>query len=60
MKKLTKISIALLVFFIISSAYAFAAFIGHQIKPLPAPANYLILGLSLLTISFILKHLMDE
>ena len=44
MNKFTKISVFIPVFFIIMTAYAFAAFIGYHIKPLPAPVHLLITG----------------
>jgi len=54
-KKLTKVSILLLAFFIVTTVYAFAAFVGKQIEPLPEPINLLILGISMFGTGYFLK-----
>ncbi len=59
-KTLTKVSIFFLAFFIVSTVYAFAAFVGNQIKPLPEPVNLLILGIAMTGIGHFLKHLADK
>jgi len=59
-KKFTKVSIFFLAFFIVSTVYAFAAFIGSQIKPLPEPVNMLILGVAMTGIGHFLKHPIDK
>ena len=60
MKRLTKVSIFFILYFILSTAYAFAALVGHQFRPLPAPINLLMLGITLLGAGHILKNLIDE
>jgi hypothetical protein len=56
MKKLAKISVLIPTFFVILTAYAFAAFIGYHIKPLPAYADLLITGASFVATGHILKY----
>ena len=55
MKKLTKVSIFLIIYFIFTVAYAFAAFISYQIKPLPDFANVFTIGITMIVISHFLK-----
>jgi uncharacterized membrane-anchored protein len=55
-KKLTKVSILLLAFYIVTTVYAFAAFVVKQIDPLPDPVNLLILGISMTSTGYYLKH----
>ena len=59
-KNLTKVSIFFIAFFIGSTAYAFAAFLGKQINPLPEPLNLLILGISMTGIGHFMKHFIDK
>ena len=55
MRKLTKISVLIPTFFIILTAYAFAAFIGYHIKPLPAYVDLLITGATFVAAGHFLK-----
>ena len=59
-KSLTKVSIFFLAFFIVSTVYAFAAFVGNQVKPLPEPINLLILGIAMTGIGHFLKQLAEK
>lgn len=56
MNKLTKISVFIPVFFIIMTAYAFAAFIGYHINPLPTPVHLLITGAAMIGAGHFLKE----
>ena len=55
-KKLTKVSIFLIAFFVVTTAYAFAAFVGKQIQPLPGPLNLIILGILMIGTAYFIKH----
>jgi uncharacterized membrane protein len=56
MKMLTKISVLIPIFFIIMTAYGFAAFIGYHINHLPAPVSLLITGATMVAAGHILKN----
>ena len=47
LKKLTKVTIFIMVFSIISTGCAFALFVINQFKPPPAPVNLMITGFAL-------------
>jgi uncharacterized membrane-anchored protein len=59
-KNLTKVSIFFLAFFIFSTVYALAAFVGNQINPLPEPFNLLILGIAMTGLGHFLKRLNNK
>lgn len=59
-KHLTKISIFFILVFVISTAYAFAAFISNHVKPLPEPLYLMIMGVMLLVAGHFINQLFDD
>ncbi len=59
-KKLTKVTIFFIAFFMVTVAYAFAAYIGYRIPPFSEPVNLLILGIGMVAAGHCFKLLVNK